>query len=339
MKLQLCARLLFAAVLLAALTAAGQVAAVPYTISTFATGVPGAYSKPDSIAVLGNYIYIGYGNGVSTTGADGLSSTIVKYKMNGDIVTTYSVVGHNDGLRVNPKTKKLWAMQNEDGNPNLAIIDPETGGQTVYTFGPTAHGGGYDDIAFQGDDVYFSASNPANNPNLSQAIVRGKISGKTVNVTEVLNASATAIDIPSDAPTMPLNLQDPDSMAFNQFGDLVLDSQADGELIIVHHLGATDQTVYHLGLSLNGASTQVDDTIFATSTHGVILVSDRDAGSTGAGIVYAISKNIFSPGAAYTATPNSVGALDFDTGVITNVVTGLVSPHGMTFIKHENAGN
>ena len=128
-------------------------------------------------------------------------------------------------------------------------------------------------------------------------------------------------------------------MIFGPDGRLVLDSQADGELIIVHHVGATDQTVYHLGLSLNGASAQVDDTIFATSTHGVILVSDRDAGSSGEGIVYAISKNIFSPGAAYTATPTSVGALDFDTGVITNVVTGLVSPHGMTFIRDDKAGD
>ena len=91
-----------------------------------------------------------------------------------------------------------------------------------------------------------------------------------------------------------------------------------------------DQSVYHLGLSLNGSSTQVDDTVFATSSHGTILVSDRDAGS--AGIVYSISKDIFSPGSAYTAALTSVGSLNFDTGIITNVVTGLVSPHGMAFI-------
>jgi len=56
-------------------------------------------------------------------------------------------------------------------------------------------------------------------------------------------------------------------------------------------------------------------------------VSDRD-GET----VYAISRNIFSPGAAYSATPNSVAALDLDTGVLTDVVTGMVSPHGMAFV-------
>lgn len=329
MKVQHSARLLVFVLLLTTLTAVGQVISVPYTLSTFATGVAGTYFQPDSIAVLGNRIFIGYGNGVAKDGSDGKSSTIVEYKLNGDVVTTFSVVGHNDGLRVNPQTKKLWALQNEDGNPNLAIIDPTTGTQTVYTFAPTAHGGGYDDIAFRGSDVFLSASNPSSNPNFSQAVVRATISGSTVNVSEVLNAGAVATDIPTDTP-LTLNLQDPDSMSFNQFGDLVLDSQADGELIIVHHLGAVDQSVYHLLLSLNGSGTQVDDTLFATSTHGTILVSDRDAGS--AGIVYAISKNIFSPGAAYTAALTSVGTLDFDTGVITNVITGLVSPHGMAFV-------
>jgi len=329
MKMHHCARLFLCGALLTALTAVGQVASVPYAISTFATGVAGTYSQPDSIAVFGGYIFVGYSNGVAKDGSDGKSSTIVKYKPNGDVVATISVVGHNDGLRVNPQTKKLWALQNEDGNPNLAIIDPTTGAQAVYTFAPTAHGGGYDDIAFQGKNVYLSASNPSNNPNHAPAIVKATISGSMVNVTEVLNGSANATNIPSDSPVT-LNLQDPDSMAFNQFGDLVLDSQADGELVIVHHVGAVDQSVYRLPLRLREASTQVDDTIFPTAAHGIILASDRDAGS--AGIVYAISKDIFSPSTAYTAALTSVGALNFDTGLITNVVTGLVSPHGMAFI-------
>jgi hypothetical protein len=59
----------------------------------------------------------------------------------------------------------------------------------------------------------------------------------------------------------------------------------------------------------------------------VILVSDRD-GET----VYAISRNIFAPGAAYSAKPTSVAALDPSTGVLTDVVSGMVSPHGMAFI-------
>jgi hypothetical protein len=56
-------------------------------------------------------------------------------------------------------------------------------------------------------------------------------------------------------------------------------------------------------------------------------VSDRN-GET----VYAITRDIFSPGAAYSATPNSVATLDPVTGVLTDVVTGMVSPHGMAFV-------
>jgi hypothetical protein len=330
MKVQHAARLIFCGALLTALTVAAQVTpSATYTVSTFATGVAGVYSAPDSIALLDGHIFIGYGNGIAPDGSDGKSSTIVEYKMNGALVRTYSVVGHNDGLRVNPRTKKLWALQNEDGNPNLVIINPTSGNRAVYTFGPTPHGGGYDDIAFRGNDVFLSASNPAHNPNFAPAVVKATLHGSVVNVSEALNASAVATNIPTDTPVT-LNLQDPDSMIFNPFGDLVLDSQADAELVVVHHLGFTDQSVYRLKLTTKGAATQVDDTIFATSSYGVILVSDRDAGA--AGVVYAISKNIFSPDAAYTATPNSVGSLNFNTGVITNVVSGMVSPHGMAFI-------
>jgi hypothetical protein len=314
-----------------ALSAGAQVTALtPYTVSTFASSVLGVYFQPDSIAVLHNDIFIGFGNNAAPDGSDGKSSTIVEYDRNGNVITTYSVVGHNDGLRVNPRTEQLWALQNEDANPNLVIIDPVSRTQQVYTFGPPPHGGGYDDMAFRGDDVFISASNPANNPNNFPAIVRAQITGTTVSVSPVLIGTASAIDIPTDTP-IALNLQDPDSMAFDPLGDLVLDSQADGELIILHHPGAFDQTVYHLPLTLNGAAVQIDDTVYATSSHGVILVSDRD-GET----IYSISKDIFSPGTAYSAALTSVGKTDLDTGVITNVVTGMVSPHGMVFIKEKD---
>ena len=309
------------------LAAIGQVkAALPYSVSTFATSVPGVYYQPDSIAVLAGHIFIGYGNNAAPDGSDRRTSTIVEYDFNGNVITTYVVKGHNDGLKVDPKTQQLWALQNEDGNPNLVIIDPVTRGRKIYTFGPTAHGGGYDDMAFSGEDVFISASNPAKNPNNAPAIVRAELVGSTVSVSPVLSGTATAINIPNENP-ITLNLQDPDSMTFDPLGDLVLDSQADSELVIVHHPGSVSQSVYHLALTLNGALVQIDDTVFATSSHGVILVSDRD-GET----VYAITKDIFSPSAAYSATPTSVGRLNMDTGAITSVVTGMVSPHGMAFI-------
>ncbi|MGB8580149.1 MAG: hypothetical protein WCD47_04965 [Candidatus Sulfotelmatobacter sp.] len=314
-------------IVLIAVAANSQVtASVPYSVSTFATSVPGVYFQPDSIAVVDGHIFIGFGNGGAPDGSDGKSSTIVEYDFQGNVIKTYTVKGHNDGLKVDPKTKLLWAMQNEDGNPNLLIIDPVSGSKKLYTFGPTPHGGGYDDIAFLGDDVFFSASNPAKNPNTAPAIVRAELVGSKVNVSPVLLGTETATNIPTASP-ITLNLQDPDSMAIDPLGNLVLDSQADAELIILDHPGAFDQSVYHLGLTLKGVPVQIDDTVWATSTHGVILASD-EGGET----IYAISKDIFSPGAAYSATPNSVGRLNMDTGVITSVVTGLVSTHGMAFI-------
>ncbi len=322
----MCAAVVALALSLPAVCFAQAVASVPYTVSVFATSVPGVYYQPDSIAVWEGHVFIGYGDSAAPDGSDGKSSTIVEYSHNGDVLNVYTVLGHNDGLRVNKKNKQLWALQNEDANPSLVIFDLTTGTPTTYTFGPTPHGGGYDDISFRGNDVYISASNPANNPNTAPAIVKAQISGNMVSVSPVLYANATATDIPTDTPVA-LNLQDPDSMIFDPSGDLVLDSQADGELLIVHNVSAPNQSVFHVGLTHNGAATQIDDTVFATSSQGVILVSDRDAET-----VYAISKDAFAPGSAYSATPTSVGKTDLDTGVITPVVTGMVSPHGMAFI-------
>lgn len=307
-------------------TVAAQVTATPpYTVSVFATSVPHVYFQPDSIAVWNGRVFIGYGNNAKPDGSSG-SSTIVEYAMNGTVLHKVTVKGHNDGLKVDPRTNLLWALQNEDARPNLVIIDPTTWQSKKYTFAKPAHGGGYDDMAFLGDNVYISASNPSNNPNTQQAIVKATLSGKTVVVTPVLLGDANATDIITGNPVQ-LNLQDPDSMITDPEGDLILDSQADAELIFVHHPGFTDQSVFHLALTSGGTSTQIDDTVLANSSQGLILVSDRD-GET----VYSIQAPFFGPSEAFSAAPTFVGRLDTHTGVLTPIVTGMVSPHGMHFI-------
>ena len=82
----------------------------------------------------GTNVFVGYGNGVAKDGSDGKSSTIVEYASTGAIVQTFSVPGHNDGLKVDPATHLVWALQNEDANPNLVIINPTAGTETQYTF-------------------------------------------------------------------------------------------------------------------------------------------------------------------------------------------------------------
>jgi hypothetical protein len=311
--------------------ALGQTATAPYTLTVFATA-PTGLSAPDSIAVLDGHVFVGYGDGHLPDGSDGLNSQIVEYRMDGSVVRTYTVPGHSDGLKVDPVTDKLWAIQNEDANANLVIINTETHFQRLYTFGSAAHGGGYDDVVFHGCKVYISASNPANNPNAGPAIVGAHLEGNLVEVESVLAGNANAIDIPTDA-TVQLNLQDPDSMTLDPLGNIVLDSQGDQELIIVSNPESRNQRVLRLPLSYLAAggptSVETDDTAFVTSSEGFLLFADK-----GLNTVYKISKSAFVPGTAYTAADGGpfVGALDMTTGVVTPIVTGVKNPGGMIFV-------
>ena len=97
---------------------------------------------------------------------------------NGNIVNTFTIVGHNDGLRYNPQGKDLWVVQNEDGNANLSIIDLQTGEQKIFQLGTGPQGGGYDDIDFNNNAVYLSASAPTINPNTAPAIVSAQAQPK-----------------------------------------------------------------------------------------------------------------------------------------------------------------
>ena len=320
----------------------GQTAKPPYQLTVFANA-PTGLSAPDSIAVLDHRVFVGYGDGHLPDGSDGLNSQVVEFRMDGSIAHIYTVPGHNDGLKVDPATHLLWALQNEDRNANLVIIDPEDHQQKLYTFGPTLHGGGYDDIVFGGCKVYISASNPANNPNSGPAIVSARLDGNMVDVEPVLAGNASAIDIPSDARTQ-LNLQDPDSMTLDPQGNIVLDSQADQELIIVSNPGTSIERVLRLPLTYQPSkgpitAVETDDTAFVTSTEGFILFADK-----GLNTVFALKKKAFAPGAAYTAADGGplVGTIDLTTGFITPIVTGLTSPGGLVFVatsKHDGGGS
>lgn len=316
----------------------GPQAAAPYQLSVFAAA-PSGLSSPDSIAVLRDRVFVGYGDGHDPAGADGLSSQIVEYKMDGTMVRTYTVLGHSDGLKVDPVTHLLWAIQNEDANARLVIINPETQEQKLFVLGTGPHGGGYDDVTFRGCQAYISASNPANSPNTAPAIVSAHFRGNNVDLEPVLLGNASAIDIPTGA-TVQLNLQDPDSMTLDPFGNIVLDSQGDQELIIVSDPGSPNQRVLHLPLAYQLPGTpvtpvEVDDTNFATSSQGFILFADKKLNT-----VFKLTANAFAPGTAYTAADGGpfVGTLDLSTGLITPIVTGLVNPGGLVFVdtsRHE----
>jgi glycosyltransferase involved in cell wall biosynthesis len=323
--------------LASAMSVFGQTATAPYQLAVFAKA-PAGLSAPDSVAALRDHVFVGYGDGHLPDGSDGLSSQIVDYKMDGSAAYTYTVVGHNDGLKIDPSSHLLWALQNEDANANLVIINPENHQQKFYTFAPALHGGGYDDIVFRDCKVYISASNPAHNPNTGPAIVSVRLRGSTVDVEPVLAGDANAIDIPTDS-TVQLNLQDPDSMTLDPLGNIVLDSQADQQLIIVSNPGESRQRALRLPLSYLTPSgpmaVETDDTAFVTSSEGFLLFADK-----GLNTVFRLSKKAFAPGTAFTAADGGpfVGTLDLTTGVVTPIVTGLKGPGGMVFVdtsKHD----
>jgi hypothetical protein len=308
----------------------GLTASPGYTVTPFATNPSGA-SQPDSIAIDGANVYVGYSNGVAKDGSDGKSSTIVQYTLAGAVVRTFSVPGHNDGLKVDPATHLLWALQNEDANPNLAVIDSTAGTITNYSFAPVANGGGFDDITFLGGKVYLSESNPANNPNTAPAVVQVTLAGNQASVTTVLLGNAMATNVVTNQ-AVTLNLQDPDSMTADPSGDLVLTSQADNELVIILNPGASNQSVKLVPLAdaTTGTAVSVDDTLFTPSATGEILVTDLTAGA-----IYQITGPSVDSGLVLSAAPDigQLGSLNTATGVFTPVITGLKSPRGLAFLS------
>jgi len=317
------------------------VATPPYSVTTFATA-PSGLSAPDSITFSASNVFVGYGNGGAPDGSGGAMSNVVEYDFKGNTVNTFTIVGHNDGLRYNSRTNTLWAVQNEDGNANLAIINLGTGQQQVSQLGTGPHGGGYDDIDFNNNAVYLSASAPTINPNTAPAIVSLKMSRKGPVLVGILNGDTTATNVVTGT-TETLNLQDPDSMIVNSLGELVMTSQGDGELIIVQHPGLSCQNALVVPLtSAAGGSTvgntQADDTVFTTRSAGELLVADKALNT-----VYAINAPYFGPG-AYSAvsvfsSPSApspiesfVGQTNLTTGFVTPIVTGLDNPGGMAFI-------
>jgi hypothetical protein len=316
----------------------GPKANPPYKLSVFAKGTD-KYSQPDSIEQWRDRIFVGYQNHVAKDGSDHKFSSIVEYSLTGKVLRIFSVPGHNDGLRVVGENN-LWALQNEDANPNLVIIDLPSGKQTEYKFAPTVHGGGFDDIVVKDGRILLTASNPTLNGagmNTAPALVSATLHGNMVDVAPVLEGDAAAIDIPTAAHRT-LNLTDPDSLTLDHRGNVVLNSQADAELIFVRNPFSEGRVVGRLPITLAGTATTVDDTAFASDPHSFLLFSD-----VGADVVYRLENPSFGfePGTAYSTsdTVGIVATLNLDTGVLSPVATGFVSTRGAIFVDLDRDAN
>jgi hypothetical protein len=131
--------------------------------SVFAQGSAVNATQPDSITTDGNHVWVAYANGAAGDGSAG-SSTVVEYNLSGMVLNTFSIAGNVDGLRYNPYSGQIWAMQNQDGNSALTTINPITNATTQFTYGPSytnPANRGFDDAAFVGGNIYLSYTNPA----------------------------------------------------------------------------------------------------------------------------------------------------------------------------------
>ncbi|GCE17491.1 hypothetical protein [Dictyobacter kobayashii] len=309
-----------------------------YQVSLFASGTKD-YFNPDAVEVSDGHVFIDYQNKTAKDGTDNKTSTIVEYTMDGKVLKKFSAPGHSDGMRVNPVTKQLWVTSNEDGNPKFETIDPVKGTVTPYTFSPTPHGGGYDDVYFLNGSAFIAASNPTldkNGVNVFPAVDKIQLDKGKVVLTPILMGNAQATDITAGATTtkVTLNEIDPDSLSTDHKGNLVLINQAGSEIVYIGHPGTAQQAVSRLTVG-----TQLDDTVWPNDTDGRLLVVDGPANHT-----YWV-RGHFKAGSIYTETPSDSGVagvlatVDKSTGILSPVAIGFTSPTGMIFVPDHDQNN
>jgi hypothetical protein len=333
-----------AAFLFSALPAvAAPVAVAPYTLTTFTGTPPSGATQPDDLAMSadGADLWVGYGNGVDTFGKGG-PSNLVEYNISsGAVLQNLTIPGHLDGLKIDPSTGNVWATENEDGNPTLAIVNPKTGKFKIFTVSSPLITGGFDDIVFTGTGSAFivtSSQTDTTTPVIVQVSVKGKKKKSTLSFTSALpGAPATVWNVVTNASESGDMIGDPDSMTIDPAGEFVLDDRTSHSLFIERNSSAP-KPVLRVPLTLAGipdVPLEVNDTIFTTSetsgessTAGVIFITD-----TTANLIYVLTKPYFPSNEVYTAANvvNDVGLVDLNTGIVVPVVTGFQGVHGLAF--------
>jgi hypothetical protein len=305
-------------------------------IKTFQTPFDGS-TQPDSIATGDGFTFVEYGNGADSTGAGG-SSTIVQYDKAGKIEFSYSITGSVDGLKFNPVTHELWALQNQDGNPTLTLIDPKT--HTVsdpLSYANSTGLRGYDDVVFEGNKVFLSYTNPVNNgdPTVVQ-LVQGDHPTGLLTTKTVLAFGATGLDlVTGQIETVPQN--DPDSLKMAPNGDLILSSGDDGAIIDIKDPGTAHQSVSFTTVA--GATpghAGLDDVIKTNATSGTFTLTD-----TATNKVFSFRATGLNPDDFYASVGSlkAFGQVDPTTGAFTALLSAdnapgfnFSSPHGVSFV-------
>ncbi|WP_426442936.1 hypothetical protein [Bradyrhizobium genosp. P] len=309
-------------------------------MKTFASGAPLGATAPDSITAANGTVFVEYGNNADSTGAGG-SSTIVQYDKNGDVEQKYTIAGSVDGLKYNPYTGQIWALQNQDGNSTLTLIDPVTHKVTgPLSFANPSATSGYDDVVFKGDKVFLSYTNPngTGDPTLVE-LLNGDHPSGTLLTTTILTDGATGLDTVTGK-TEVVPQTDPDSLKLAANGDLIFSSAADGSIIDIQNPGTASQAISFTPIagipagSVGNAG--LDDVIKPSATAGTFYMTDTKSGNVYSFHASGLNINDYY---ASVASLGGFGQVDPTTGAFTPLVTGpnFAAAHGLLFIPDKNA--
>jgi hypothetical protein len=122
----------------------------------------------------------------------------------------YSILGSVDGLKIEPRTGLVWALQNQDGNSALTLIDPLHGTTSSLQYEVTSPAHGYDDVAFDGNNIFLSYTNPASASDPTIQLLENRSS--PLIVTPVLTRGATRTNLATGQSNQPTTQNDPDSL-------------------------------------------------------------------------------------------------------------------------------
>ena len=297
----------------------------------------GTDTAPDSVTIAGNFLFVVYANGVKSDGTGPGTSEIVQFGLSGHIVHTYDIKGSVDGLKFDPFTEKLWALQNQDGNPTLTIIDPETHHVSKpLAYDDTLATRGYDDVVFQHDKVFLSYTNPANNGDaVIVSLEDGNHPTGELETDPILKFGATGTNTVTHATDQIVPLNDPDSLKSAPNGDLLLSSGDDGTIVDVHHAGKADQSVSFTQISdgKGGFAKGLDDVIKTDAHSGTFYLTDTANNTVESFHVTGLNPNDYY---ASVSSLGGFGSVDPATGKFTLLVAAS-GAHGITFTPDATA--
>jgi hypothetical protein len=294
-----------------------------FSISTFATGSSLGSTSPDSVEFGDNSLWIAYTNGAASDGSKG-SSTVVQYSLGGSVTDKWTIAGNVDGLRVAPNGT-VWALQNNDANAAVTLINPTTKATTSLSWGSSyteRSARGFDDMVFLKGQTFLSETNPSSGTDpVVLKLTTGAVS--PLQVSPILASTFTGTNLATGKQGS-TTITDPDSLILAPTGALVLTGEADQTLVWIHNPGAANQSESYL--PLKGVNGNPDDTVFPTTASGTFFVAD-----TGGNKVYKVSASGLAANETFVSVGTEFGLLNMSTGTVAPILTG-VSPHGAFFV-------